>query len=511
MLKSLPKKSLMTRRTLLKSAGLAAATALGAPHILARPQAYEHSWESLAKHPDAAWFNDGKFGIYFHWGIYSVPAFDNEWYSRNLYIEGQRAHEFHKLVYGPASKFGYKDFLPMFRAEKFNPQDWAALIRRSGAKFAGPVTEHADGFSMWDSKVNEWNAARLGPCRDIVGEMASALRSEGLKFVATFHHQWLWGWYPTLDKTVDCSNPTYAGLYGPPAEASPFNYAKSRTFAPPPQSFQQVWESKVKEVIDKYQPDLIYFDSRLNIIDEPRRIDLLAYYYNQAEQAGKEVVLTYKDKDLEKGTATLDLERGRFSTLASFKWMTDDAIDWDSWCNVQNPHYKSADRIVDQLVDIVSKNGTLLLDITPTADGLIPEPVEQRLRAIGAWLDVNGEAIYGTRPWKIFGEGPTQIKPGSFGEKVTPDFTAEDIRFTSRGKTLYAIALDWPKNAAELVIKSLNTRDALLAKDEIAEIAFLGSDQKISWEHTADGLKIKLPTQKVGDFAYTLKIVLKQA
>jgi alpha-L-fucosidase len=191
--------------------------------------------------------------------------------------------------------------------------------------------------------------------------------------------------------------------------------------------------------------------------------------------------------------------------------MTDDAIDWDSWCNVQNPHYKSADRIVDQLVDIVSKNGSLLLDITPTADGIIPEPVEQRLRAIGAWLDVNGEAIYGTRPWKIYGEGPTQIKPGSFGEKVTPDFTAEDIRFTSRGKTLYAIALDCPKTAAELVIKSLNTRDALLAKDEIAEIAFLGSDQKISWEHTADALKIKLPAQKVGDFAYAFKIVLKQA
>ena len=184
---------------------------------------------------------------------------------------------------------------------------------------------------------------------------------------------------------------------------------------------------------------------------------------------GKEVVLTYKDKDLEKGTATLDLERGRLSTLASFKWMTDDAIDWDSWCNVQNPHYKSADRVVDQLVDIVSKNGSLLLDITPTADGVIPEPVEQRLRAIGAWLDVNGEAIYGTRPWKVFGEGPTQIKPGAFGERESPDFTAQDIRFTSRGKTLYAIALDWPQNTPELVIKSFNTRDALVAKDEIAE------------------------------------------
>ena len=511
MLASPSVKKLMTRRTLLKSAGVAAAAALGAPHILAGKPSYQPSWGSLAKHPDAAWFNDAKFGIYFHWGIYSVPAFDNEWYSRNMYIEGERANTFHKLVYGPVSKFGYKDFIPMFHAEKFNPQEWAELIRKAGAKFAGPVTEHADGFSMWDSKVNGWNAARMGPRRDVVGEMARAIRSEGLKFVATFHHQWLWGWYPTEDKTVDCSNPAYAGLYGPSAPSSPFVYSKPTYTPPPPQNFQEVWESKVKEVIDKYQPDLIYFDSRLNIIDEPRRIDLLAYYYNQAEHLGKEVVLTYKDKDLETGTATIDVERGRLSNLASFKWMTDDAIDWDSWCNVQNAHYKSADRVVDQLVDTVSKNGSLLLDITPTADGVIPEPVEQRLRAVGGWLEVNGEAIYGTRPWKVFGEGPTQIKSGAFGESASPDFTAQDIRFTSRGKTLYAITLDWPQNSPELVIKSLNTHDALVAKDQIADIALLGFHQKIPWEHNAEGLKIKLPSQKVGDFAYTFKVLLKQA
>ncbi len=504
-------KNVMTRRTLLKSAGVAAAAALTAPHILAGRPSYQPAWDSLAKHPDAAWFNDAKFGIYFHWGIYSVPAFDNEWYSRNMYIEGERANQFHKLVYGPVSKFGYKDFIPRFHAEKFNPQEWAELLRKAGAKFAGPVTEHADGFSMWDSKVNEWNAARMGPHRDVVGEMARAVRSQGMKFVATFHHQWLWGWYPTEDKTVDCSNPAYAGLYGPPAPSSPFVYSKPTYTPPPPQNFQEVWESKIKEVIDKYQPDLIYSDSRLNIIDERRRIGVLAYYYNHAEQLGKEVVLTYKDKDLEVGTAILDIERGRLSNLASFKWMTDDAIDWNSWCNVQNPDYKSAARVVDQLVDTVSKNGNLLLDITPTADGVIPQPVEQRLRAIGAWLEVNGEAIYSTRPWKVFGEGPTQIKPGQFGERESPDFTAQDIRFTSRKRTLYAIALGWPQNTPELVIRSLNAHDALLAKGEIADVSLLGSDRKISWEHNSDGLKIKLPTQKAGDFAYTFKILLKQA
>lgn len=497
----------ITRRSFLKSAGAAAVVPLSAPYLLRGQPAYEPSWASLAKHPDPTWFNDAKFGIYFHWGIYSVPAFDNEWYSRNMYIAGQRANQYHNLVYGPPSKFGYKDFLPMFRAEKFNPEEWAELFRKAGAKFAGPVTEHADGFSLWDSQVNEWNAARLGPRRDVVGAMAQAVRRAGLKFIATFHHQWLWGWYPTEDRTLDCSHPQYSGLYGPPAPTSPFDYSKPTP--PPTREFQDIWESKVREVIDKYQPDLIYFDSRLNIIEERRRIDLLAYYYNQAERWQKEVGLTYKEKDLPAEVAILDIERGRLSSLASFKWLTDDAIDWNSWCHVQSPAYKSADRVVDELVDIVSKNGNLLLDITPTANGVIPEPVEQRLLAIGAWLDVNGEAIYHTRPWKVLGEGPTQIAPGMFGEEKTPDFTAGDVRFTSRGRTLYAIVLDWPQHTPELVIKSLNTNDALLAKDEIANITLLGYDQKLTWRHDAEALRIKLPSQKPGNFAYTFKILLK--
>jgi len=500
-------KQIITRRSFLKTTGVATA-ALSTARLHAQ-QAYAPTWDSLGKHPDPAWFSDAKFGIYCHWGIYSVPAFDNEWYSRNMYIPGQGANTYHKLVYGPPSKFGYKDFLPMFCAEKFNPEEWAELFRKAGAKFAGPVTEHADGFSMWDSRVNEWNAARLGPCRNVVSEMARALRNEGMKFLATFHHQWLWGWYPTEDRTLDTGNPQYAGLYGPPAPGSPFNYDHGMPQAPlPPQPFQDQWEAKLKEVIDKYQPDLIYFDSRLNIIDEDRRKDLLAHYYNCAEQWGKEVGLTYKDQDLPTGVAIPDFERGRLADLAPFKWLTDDAIDWNSWSHVQNPNYKSADRIVDQLVDTVSKNGNLLLDVTPTAEGVIPEAVRERLLAIGKWMTVNGEAIYGTRPWKLYGEGPTHVQGGAFGEEKSPDFTARDIRFTSRWKTLYAIALDWPQNVGELVIKSLNTNGASLAKGQIASVSLLGSDAKLSWEHGAEGLKIGLPTQKPGDFAFAFKILL---
>jgi len=491
------------RRDFLMAAG---AAALAPVQVLRGQPTYEPSWNSLGKHKDPAWFGDAKFGIYFHWGPYSVPAFDTEWYSRNMYIEGTRANQYHRLVYGPPSSFGYKDFIPLFRAEKFDAEEWADLFRKAGAKFAGPVTEHADGFSMWDSKLSRWNAAQMGPQRDVVGEMAKAIRNQHLKFITTFHHQWLWGWYPTLDKTLDTSDPKYAGLYGPPAPSSPFDYIK--VTPAPPQEFQDMWENKVKEVIYKFQPDLLWFDSRMNIIDERHRIDLFTFYYNKAEQWQREVGVAYKEKDLPSAVGIEDLERGRMSKIVSEDWLNDDAIDWNSWSYVQKPAYKSVDRLVTELVDIVSKNGNLLLDITPMASGVIPAEVKERLLEVGDWLRVNGEAIYETRPWKIFGEGPTKVQEGQFGEEKIPDFTAQDIRFTSRWKTLYAIALNWPQATREFVIKSLNAKDALISKSEVAGIRMLGSEEKLSWQQDAQGLKISLPLQKPGKYACVFKILL---
>jgi alpha-L-fucosidase len=491
------------RRDFLMAAG---AAALAPVQVLRGQPTYEPSWNSLGKHKDPAWFGDAKFGIYFHWGPYSVPAFDTEWYSRNMYIEGTRANQYHRLVYGPPSSFGYKDFIPLFRAEKFDAEEWADLFRKAGAKFAGPVTEHADGFSMWDSKLSRWNAAQMGPQRDVVGEMAKAIRNQHLKFITTFHHQWLWGWYPTLDKTLDTSDPKYAGLYGPPAPSSPFDYIK--VTPAPPQEFQDMWENKVKEVIYKFQPDLLWFDSRMNIIDERHRIDLFTFYYNKAEQWQREVGVAYKEKDLPSAVGIEDLERGRMSKIVSEDWLNDDAIDWNSWSHVQKPAYKSVDRLVTELVDIVSKNGNLLLDITPMASGVIPAEVKERLLEVGDWLRVNGEAIYETRPWKIFGEGPTKVQEGQFGEEKIPDFTAQDIRFTSRWKTLYAIALNWPQATREFVIKSLNAKDALISKSEVAGIRMLGSEEKLSWQQDAQGLKISLPLQKPGKYACVFKILL---
>lgn len=183
---------------------------------MSSPHPYETSWASLKDHPEPAWFDDAKFGIYFHWGPYSVPAYDSEWYSRNMYIKGHKAHEHHLKTYGPLDNFGYKDFTPMFTAEKLDVEEWTGLFKKAGAKFAGSVAEHADGFAMWDSKVNAFNATKMGPERDIVGLFEKAVRAADMKFIATLHHMWLWAWYPTWDKTLEVSDPEYADLYGPP-------------------------------------------------------------------------------------------------------------------------------------------------------------------------------------------------------------------------------------------------------------------------------------------------------
>jgi alpha-L-fucosidase len=350
----------------------------------------------------------------------------------------------------------------------------------------------------------------MGPKRDVVGEMSKAIRGEGLTFITTFHHQWLWGWYPTMDSSLDTADPKYRGLYGPPAPGSPFDYSHwPPKTPPPPAEFQDMFIAKVREVIERYHPSLIYFDSRLDIIDQKRLADLFAYYYNQGEQWNQQVTFTYKNTDVPQGAGILDIERGRLSELAPYKWLTDDAIDWKSWSNIENPDYKSAGHIVTELVDIVSKNGNLLLDIPPAADGVIPEPVVERLLAIGKWLEVNGESIYRTRPWKVYGEGPTHIKSGNFGDEKNTKFVAEDIRFTTRPGVLYATALAWPEGGTDLVVKSLGTDAGLLAKDQIDHISLLGSDEKISWSRKADALRITLPRDKRGDFAYAFKVQLK--
>ena len=480
---------------------LLAILALPSLPALADDGPYAANWDSLKKHPDPTWFDQAKFGVYFHWSAFSVPAFSNEWYSRNMYVKGSKENKHHLATYGPLDKFGYKDFIPRFTAEKFNPDAWAELFEQAGARFAGPVAEHADGFALWPTKYSHFNAAEMGPKRDLVGELEKAIRKRGLKFITTFHHQWLWGWYPTSDKSTDAGDGRYAGLYGPAAPPTAFNYQNPQP--PPTPEFCAAWEGKVREVVEKYQPDLIWFDSRLSIIPESSRQRMCAHYYNQAAKAGRDVVITCKNLEMPHGAAIEDLERGRMDRTTPFKWLNDDSIDWNSWCNVEPAAIKSPDTLVDELVDIVSKNGNLLLNITPRADGTIPEPVADALREMGKWLKVNGEAIYATGPFKVFGEGPTQIKAGHFTEDPNKKLTAQDVRFTVKGDVLYAILLDWPGEKA--VVRTLG-RSACPAGGEIESVSLLGGADKLEFTRDQDALTVKLPKDKPCEHAFALKI-----
>lgn len=467
---------------------------------------YQAKWESLTKHPDPEWFRDAKFGIYFHWGPYSVPAYKTEWYSHYMYVPGHACNKYHVKTYGPLNEFGYKDFIPKFTAEKFDPDAWVSLFKQAGARFAGPVAEHADGFAMWDSALTKWDAVDMGPKRDIVAAMEKAVRKQGLKFIATLHHQWLYAWYPTLDRTTDAGDPAYAEFYGPPAPRSAFCGSNRLPEPMPEAAFSQRWLLRAKEVVDKYQPDLVWFDNKLTIIDQQAIQDFLAHYYNSAAAWKRDVVATYKHHDFHAGAGILDLERSRMSEGKDFPWLVDDSIDWGAWCHVQEPRYKTTNRLIDFLVDVVSKNGCVLLNITPTAAGEIPQSVQERLLAMGKWLDLNGEAVYKTRPWKVFGEGPMEIVEGHLSEHKNKDATHEEIRFTRRGKRLYALVLDWPESGV-VKIRSLAEGNELLGK--IQKIKLLGHNEKLSWTRDAQGLAIRLPEQRPCDHAFVFRIWAK--
>ncbi|SDF23691.1 alpha-L-fucosidase [Cellulophaga baltica] len=462
-------------------------------------QKYTADWESLQQYEVPAWYKDLKFGIYFHWGPYSVPAYENEWYSRWMYVDGHLINKHHKETYGTLDTFGYKDFIPMFKAEKFDAEVWADLFVKAGAQFAGPIAEHADGFAMWDSQLTKWDAKDMGPKIDVVGAMEKAIKSRGLKFITTYHRHWLYAWYPTWDESTDASNPLYEGLYGPKVPEGTFVMANKPTHPLPSAAFNQEWLDRLTELTTKYDPDIVWFDNKMDIIGEKYRKQFLADFYNRGLKKGKEVVVTYKFEDLAVGSAVLDLERSRMSEKKEFTWLTDDSIDWKAWSNIQNPEYKSTNRLIDFLVDVVSKNGAVLLNITPTAAGEIPSQVQERLLQMGDWLAVNGEAIYGTRPWKIYGEGPAEVVEGHLSEHKNPDNTAEDIRFTTNDDILYATVLDWPEK--EVLIKSLGSQE-----QKIKSIHLLGSQEVIKWKQSETTLIIQPSKSKIGDFAFVYKI-----
>ncbi|WP_111706407.1 alpha-L-fucosidase [Lutibacter citreus] len=489
----------------------------GASESKERKLTYEANWKSIKEnYKDPEWFNKTKFGIFIHWGAYTVPAYGSEWYPRQMYMDTANFNaqlgtghpgptkEFlhHKKNWGDQKTFGYKDFIPMFKAEKFNANEWIDLFKDAGAKYVIPVADHHDGFAMYKSNTTRWNAYDMGPKRDVLGELFKAGREKGMIMGTSSHFAFNWSFYNKKDH-FDTTDPEYADLYS----------SKGKDLTEPvSEKFKERWWARTKDVIDNYQPDILWFDFYLDIPDfADMRPKLAAYYYNKGIEWNKEVVLQDKNFSHEafpEGTVVYDLERGKLPGIRKLPWQTDTSIGKNSWSYVTNWKSKTANQLVDDLVDIVSKNGCLLLNVGPKSDGTIPEDQKEILLQMGDWLKINGEAIYDTKYWDTFGEGPTEVKKGHHSEGNNQDLSAKDIRFTHKGNNLYAIALDWPEDG-KVNITTLAKNSQYAKNINIKNVSVLGSEEAIKWEQTKEGLIVTMPSKKPCDYAYTISILIK--
>jgi len=472
---------------------------------------YRADWQSLQKYEVPDWYKDAKFGIFIHWGVYSVPAFGSEWYPRNMYRPDTEEYKHHLATYGRQSKFGYKDFIPMFHAEHYDPAAWARLFKEAGAKYVVPVFEHHDGFTMYDSDLSDWTAAKMGPRRDLWGDLAKSIRAEGLRLGASSHrveHNFFLDGGRKIDS--DVNDPQYAAFYGPAHTWLESKKTLLTDWTYVSDAYLDDWLARDAEIVKKYQPDLFYFDWWIGQPRVRRHLtDFAAFYYNTAAGRSSVPVINYKIDAMAEHSAVLDIERGQLNDIRPLYWQTDTSISNKSWGYIEHDSFKSSQTIVQQLVDIISKNGNLLVNIGPRSDGTIPDEIQSVLREVGAWLKVNGEAIYGTRPWKIYGEGPTKIIEGAFHDTDVQAFTDHDFRFTTKNGQLYAFELAWP-SSGEAIIHSLTATQ--LDGQKISAVTLLGLSSPVTFESRPDGLHLRVPTQPSGNkFTYCYKIAFQQA
>lgn len=448
---------------------------------------FQPTWQSLESHqavPD--WMRDAKFGIYCHWGVYSVPAYGNEQYFHYMHefnpglMGGARRHE---AMYGPLTEFGYHDFIPMFKAEKFNASQWAELFKSSGARFAGLVGEHHDGFAMWDSKYTPFNAKKMGPKRDIVGELSKAIKEHDMKFFVSLHHENNY-YYVKVKPEWAANNPKYAKMYG---------------CLMPRDEWYQMWLDKSKEVVTKYSPDIIYFDAWMDSIPEQKKLDFLAHYFNHAEQTGQEVIFTYKYEEFPRSIGMLDHEMSNPKDIDPQPWLCDYTISdgfHRSWGYVRGMQYRTHVDIVRKLVEVVSNNGQLLLNLSPMADGSFPQEQIDIVENVGVWLWSYGEAIYDTRPFVVSGETVA---------------TGERVHYTRKGNYLYVIMLDWPGTDKPLFLKSLDSKNLEGKRITDATLLSLKKDYKCITFQTEQGTTLTLPkgSRRPSDSAHVVRLTIE--
>lgn len=482
---------------------LASATSAAELNLPVAEGPFQPTAESLKQYHYPDWFRDAKFGIWAHWGPQAVPM-DGDWYARGIYEPGNKHYKYHLEHYGHPSEFGYKDIIPLWKAEKWDPDRLMSLYKKAGAKYFVSMGSHHDNFFLWNSKLHRWNAVNMGPHRDVVGEWQKAAQKYGLKFGVSEHLGASFTWFQAshrADKTgpkagvpYDGANTNYWDLYHFPAEPGDTDwYSKNPRW-------QQQWYNEIKELVDNYHPDLLYSDGGVpfgNVVG----YSLIAHLYNDsAARHHGQVQVVYNCKQKSDGRWVEDLERGIMPRIDPYPWQTDTSIG--DWFYDRNWKFRPVSWVIHMLVDNVSKNGNLLLNVVQRPDGSLDPEVEQMLRQLADWNAIHGEGIFGTRPWLVYGESAVKVKGGSFGEDYK--YNAREIRFTTKGPTLYAFALGWPEDR-KVMIRSL-ARPAGSSINHIEQIGLMGYAGKLVWQQSLEGLTVTLPEQKVSEYTVGLKI-----
>jgi alpha-L-fucosidase len=473
------------------------------PDVSIAPGPFSADEASLKQYQYPQWFRDAKLGIWAHWGPQSVPM-EGDWYARKMYEEGSRDYKDHLARFGPPSKVGYKDIIPLWKAENWDPEGLMKLYKLAGARYFVAQAVHHDNFDNWNSKYHRWNAVNMGPHRDIVGDWQKAAQHQGLPFGVSEHLGASFTWFQDshgADKTgplagvgYDGANPAFFDLYHYPRAADDTGwYSKDPLW-------QKEWYARIKDLVDSYHPDLLYSDGGVVFGNEVGR-SMIAHLYNTSAAAhGGVVQAVYNCKQISNGRWVQDVERGVMASIQPNPWQTDTSIgDW-----FYNKHwpYQSAQWVIHSLVDIVSKNGNLLINVVQRPDGTLDDGALKIVQEMAAWTEVNGEGIYGSRPWLVYGEGKSRAKGGSFNE--SHNFTADDIRFTTKGNhTLYAFVLGWP-DSKKVNIRSLSLSPGVTAK--VNQVQLLGFEGALKWEHDSEGLHVALPDKAPSDYAVCLKI-----